>query len=186
MVEHAVHDSDAVAKIRLEQRHEGASVPCRERRDAKAAGMVISDAVLVEARPVFLVIEVVRLGHLGEKAPPVSSERPTGQKLLHRRVEPRRRVRRDATEDNFAPLAEIGAKQRQQLDHDLRRDFTGDFMAVPTRSAPRIPPLDKETTMALPELLLLFNLFSRARSPRGGSGFALLPQTTVRLIAGCQ
>src|SRR5260370_34759709 len=121
MGQHASRKRDALAEVRLEQPHEGAAVPCCEPRHTSRARAVGPDAILVEARPVFVIVEVVGLGQLCKETAAVSREGTTGEQFLEGRVKAGWSVVRDAAENTLAFGAEIRPEQREQLDHGLVR-----------------------------------------------------------------
>ncbi len=84
VVKHAVQNGDAVAKVRLEEGHERPAVPRGKGRSTGSARVVVPDAVLVEARPVLFIVEVIGLGQLCEEPPLAGGERTAGEQLLHR------------------------------------------------------------------------------------------------------
>ena len=88
MVEHSIQDCDAVAEVRLEQRHEWTAIPGCKGCHAESASVIVPDAFPIEAGPVFIVVEVVGLGQFCEEAAPVRCERPAGKQLFDCRTNP--------------------------------------------------------------------------------------------------
>ena len=75
MVEQAVEHCHAVAEVSLKQRHERAAVPRSEREYTDASSTVTADPIVRETRTVGLLVEVVRLGQLGQKPAAIADKR---------------------------------------------------------------------------------------------------------------
>ena len=74
---------------------------------------MVPDAIHVEARPVFVIVEVVGLGQLRKETAAVSREGTTGEQFLEGRVKPGWCVVRDAAENTLAFGPEIRPERRR-------------------------------------------------------------------------
>ena len=179
MIEQAVQHSDTVTEVSLKQRHERPAVPRSGWNYADASSLVTADPFGMEDEAIDLVIEVVRLGKLGQKPAATAGECSTGEELLHSRREPPRRVFRDSAKDRLSVVAKVWSQQCQQLKSNLVCDLAGHLGSL-SRASSAIAYFREEHAVPLQELTFLLGFLWRARGTRGLCDLTFLGEAAVR------
>ena len=141
--------------------------------------MVIADPILRETGAVGLVVEVVRLGQMGQQPATIAGERAAGEELLHCGSEARRFVPCDSAEDGVTVVAKVGAEQCEQFKNHLVCDLVGNLGS--RWVAPGVvADLLQGPAAAFNEPAVLPRPFGSARGPGGLGGFPLVGEATIR------
>ena len=115
-------------------------------RQAETMKGVIANAIFVEARPVFVLIHVVRVGHLRQEPPRARCKRVASEEPFNSGAELGWRVGGNSAKELLALIAEVGAEERQQLNHHFVGDFAWD-VPPPTRATAWVADLPERVAL---------------------------------------
>jgi hypothetical protein len=151
----------------------------RRHRSYRAAAVMTPDSVLVESRPVFLLVEVVRLGEVGQQPGTVARQGAAGEGLLDCGCEMPGRVPGCLAQELLAVATEVSAEKREQLKHRVVGQFAGDIWPLAAPGAAVTDWWAQQRTVAFPEPLFVLDFLRGPSGTRHSSGFPLFIETPL-------